>query len=119
MTCDEARAELIGFQLAVLDDPRRGELERHLTACPACVAELLSLKRDVERPAPPPASLRASVRQAVAREMGLVARPPPWWERPLAFGLGLAAVVVALTTVQLVATGQPRAPVGLGRGGAP
>ncbi|MDX2008700.1 MAG: hypothetical protein SFW67_00835, partial [Myxococcaceae bacterium] len=101
-------------------DPTRGDLERHLTTCPACVVEFLSLKRDVERPAPPPASsLRASVRLAVAREMGLVARPAPWWERPLAFGLGLAAVVVALTTMELVATGAPRAPVGLSRGIAP
>ncbi|MDX2015016.1 MAG: hypothetical protein SFW67_32780, partial [Myxococcaceae bacterium] len=66
MTCDEARAGLIGFHLAVLDDPTRGDLERHLTTCPACVVEFLSLKRDVERPAPPPASsLRASVRLAV------------------------------------------------------
>jgi anti-sigma factor RsiW len=114
MTCDDVRAELPALHLGVLDDPLRADVERHLTACPACVAELLSLKRDAEvAPERPRAHVRASVRLAVARELGLVAPARAWWERPLAGGLAVAALVAALTTVEFVATSSPSPPVGL------
>jgi anti-sigma factor RsiW len=120
MTCDDVRAGLAGFHLGALKDPLRADLERHLTACPACVAELLSLKRDAEVAAERPrAHVRASVRRAVARELGLTPPPRRWWDRPLAAGLALAALVVALTTVELIATSTPTAPVGLARRTAP
>jgi anti-sigma factor RsiW len=120
MTCEAIRAELVALHFGALDDPRRAEVERHLTGCTACVAEFLALKRDVEcsvaRPRP---QVRASVRQAVARELGLLPAPRSWWERPLAAGLALAAVFLAMTTLQVITTATPSAPVGLARRASP
>jgi anti-sigma factor RsiW len=105
MSCDEVDRELVGFQLGLLEDPRRGELEQHLPGCPACVQAFVRLKRAMElaedAPAPSEAS-RLALRRAVAAELGLVAAPWRWWERPLALGLGGAAAGAAVLVVYLV-----------------
>jgi anti-sigma factor RsiW len=120
MTCEAIRAELFALHFGALEDPRRAEVEGHLTACRTCLAEFLALKRDVEctieRPRP---QVRASVRAAVARELGLIPGPRVWWERPVAVGLGLAAVFLAMTTLQVITTATPSAPVGLARRASP
>jgi anti-sigma factor RsiW len=112
----------VGFHFGVLDATARATVEQHLVTCPACLGEFLSVKRDVElsalTPERPRASARMALRRAVAQELGLVAAPTvqPWWQRPLAFGLAAAAVLVAMVTVQAVATSAPTAPVGVQRG---
>jgi anti-sigma factor RsiW len=123
VTCDALRGELLAFHLSTLEDPRRADVERHLAGCAACVTAFLTLKRDVDLSSTPAESprpqLRASVRRAVALEMGLLPATRPWWERPLAGCIALAAVLVAITTVQLVATSPPAAPLGVARRAGP
>ena len=117
MTCASIRSELVGFHFGVIDDGPRIEVERHLTTCPACLVEFLSLKRDVELSASteerPRAQVKSKLRAAVAQELGLVAGPAVWWQRPLAFGLAAAAVIVAMVSVEAVATSEVTAPVGV------
>jgi anti-sigma factor RsiW len=123
VTCDELRGELLAFHLSTLEDPQRADVEQHLAGCAACVTAFLTFRRDVDRSPPaterPRPQLRASVRRAVALEMGRLPSPRPWWERPLAASVALAAVLVAITTVQLVATSPPSPPVGLPRRAGP
>lgn len=120
MTCEAIRGELVGFHFGVLDESARSTVERHLVGCQACLGEFLSVKRDVELSATveerPRAQVKSKLRMAVAQELGLVAGPPAWWQRPLAFGLAAAAIVVAMVTVQAVATSEPSAPVSVSRG---
>ena len=103
--CDEVDQQLVVFQLGLLEDPRRAEVEQHLAGCLACVRALLELKRAMElaeaSPAPSEAS-RLKLRGAVARELGLEARPWRWWERPLALGVAGAAAYGAVLVVYLV-----------------
>lgn len=117
MTCASIRSELVGFHFGVIDEAPRTEVERHLATCPACLSEFLSLKRDVELSASaeerPRAQVKSKLRAAVAQELGLVAGPPVWWQRPLAFGLAAAAVIVAMVSVEAVATSAVTAPVGV------
>lgn len=115
MSCETTRRELIGFHFGELDDGTRSEVERHLVGCRECLGEFLALKRDVElggaveeRPAP---AVKGKLRSAIAIELGLGPTARVWWERPLAFGLAAAAVVVAMVSVQSIATSEPgRAP---------
>lgn len=119
MTCEAIRGELVGFHFGVLEAPDRAQVERHLATCPACLGEFLSVKRDVELSAAveerPRAQVKSKLRSAVALELGLVSGPAAWWQRPLAFGLAAAAVIVAMVSVQAVATSTPSAPVGVSR----
>jgi anti-sigma factor RsiW len=119
MTCEAIRGELVGFHFGVLEEPNRAQVERHLATCPACLGEFLAVKRDVEFSAVveerPRAQVKSKLRSAVAQELGLVAGPPAWWQRPLAFGLAAAAVIVAMVSVQAVATSTPSAPVSVSR----
>ncbi|MBE2248130.1 MAG: zf-HC2 domain-containing protein [Myxococcus sp.] len=117
MTCASIRGELVGFHFGVIDEAPRAAVEQHLASCAGCLGEFLALKRDVELAASaaerPRAQVRTRLRAAVAQELGLVAGPAAWWQRPLAFGLAAAAVVLAMVTVDAVATAAPTAPVGL------
>jgi anti-sigma factor RsiW len=115
MSCESIRQELIGFHFGEVDEAARSDLERHLVTCPACLGEFLSLKRDVERSASvherPSAKLKANVRSAVATHLGLGPAPRLWWERPLAYGVAAAALIIAMVSVQSIATSPPgRAP---------
>ncbi len=117
MRCETMRGELVGFHFGALDDAARRGVEAHLLGCGACLGEYLALKRDVETAAEaeerPSASARATLRAAVAREVGTAPRPWRWWERPLAFGLATAAVLLAIVTVQAVRTAPGVAPYGI------
>lgn len=119
MTCEAIRRELVGFHFGELEAGTRAEVERHLVTCRDCLGEFLSLKRDVELSASmeerPSAKARSSLRAAVATELGLGARPRQWWERPLAYGLAAAALIVAMVSVQRIATAEAKEPVGLHR----
>jgi len=115
MSCETIRRELVGFHFGEIDEAMRSEAERHLVSCPACLGEFLSLKRDVELSASvnerPSARLKANLRSAVATHLGLGPVPRLWWERPLAYGLAAAALIVAMVSVQSIATSPPgRAP---------
>jgi len=103
--CEQVDRQLVVFQLGLLEDPLRAEVEQHLAGCLACVRTFLELKRAVElaegSPQPSEAS-RLRLRGAVARELGLEAKPWRWWERPLALGLGGAAAYCAVLVVYLV-----------------
>ncbi len=104
-SCDEVDRALVEFQLGLLEDPRRAALEQHLAGCPACVQAFVRLKRAMETAADVPAPSEASrlaLRRAVAAELGLVAAPWRWWERPLALGVGGAAAGAAVLAVYLV-----------------
>lgn len=119
MSCETIRNELVGFHFGVIDEAQRSAVERHLVGCAACLGEYLSVKRDVELSAAveerPRAQVKSKLRAAMAQELGLVAGPPAWWHRPLAFGLAAAAVVVAMVTMQTVAKAEPTAPLGVSR----
>lgn len=115
MSCETIRRELIGFHFGELEATARAEVERHLVTCPACLGEFLSVKRDVELAGEveerPSSSARSKLRAAVATELGLGPRTKLWWERPLAYGLAAAALVVAMVSVQRIADAEGRTPV--------
>lgn len=102
MSCWQIQPELVGYHFGAVDGATRQQVEQHLLECSDCLRSFLALKRDLETaesgPRPSPA-LSARLRQDVAAELGLVSRPWRWWERPLAFGLAGAAVVVAVLAV--------------------
>lgn len=119
MSCETIRNELVGFHFGIIEGAQRSAVEQHLVGCAACLGEYLSVKRDVEVAAAveerPRAQVKSKLRAAMARELGLVAGPAAWWQRPLAYGLAAAAVVVALVTMQTVAKAEPTAPLGIAR----
>ncbi len=117
MSCQNVQPELIAYHFGTLPPPARLAVEAHLPVCPRCLGSYLALKRDIElgeeEPAPSEAS-RHRLRRAIAAELaGPPARAGWRWERPFAFGFAAAAVVVALFSVQTLATGPGRAPRGM------
>jgi anti-sigma factor RsiW len=117
MTCAAIRSELLSFHFGIIGETPREEVERHLMRCPDCVGEFLALKRDVELSTStqehPNGEVKSKVRAAVAKELGLVATLPLWWQRPLAFALAATAIVVAMVSVETVATSKATAPLGI------
>lgn len=98
MTCDEAKVELMAWQLGELHGAAREQVEAHVLSCSACVQSFVALKRAVELaedgPVPSSAS-RARLRAAVREEFFA----PTWWERPVAFFFASVSVVVAVFLV--------------------
>lgn len=90
MNCEEAKSLLLSWHFSELED--RGPLEAHLTTCPSCMNEFVTLKRAVElaegEPLPSAAS-RKVLRNAVSAELETAWG---WWERPLAFALAATAM---------------------------
>lgn len=119
MTCDEVQAEVVGFQLGVLEGAARDAVEAHLPTCPECVRAFLTVKRGVElaEEAPAPSELTGRrVRAAVARELGL--SPRPRWGAPLAWAVAASVVVLAVSAVGHLAHDEGSAPHGwVARGG--
>jgi anti-sigma factor RsiW len=118
MTCDQCQAELTGFQLGVVDGGVRDALEEHLQGCAGCLRSFLRLKRAMEtaelEPAPSDAvrmRLRASVAAELSASQAPADRPWRWWERPLAFALAGASVLVAFAFVQGLSLTQGFPPV--------
>lgn len=110
MTCGEIRPELVTYHFGETPLEARASLEAHLLSCRECLQDYLSLKREIEtadlasRPSP---QARARLRRAVAAD---VLAPPAtrawsWWERPAAFLLAGATVLVALSFLHAVSTG--------------
>jgi anti-sigma factor RsiW len=125
MTCDELRSELIPYHFGEVPDGTRRLLEAHLPGCPACVTELLSLKRAIEvaEDAPRPSDVaRARLRAAVAAEIGagepgraggvVGAGPRRRWERPLAFAFAASAVLAAMVAMRSLTSGPGAPPLG-------
>jgi anti-sigma factor RsiW len=113
MSCESVRRELLSFHFGEISEPVRREVEAHLEGCPACLLEYLEVKRGVETAEEQPRpsfGVKTRLREAVARELGLIPRPGPWWERPLALGFACAAVGMAMIMVHWVATGAPQPP---------
>lgn len=102
MNCDEVELELIGFQTGTLPPALRRAVEGHLQECPRCLRSHLALKRQTDgvEPTPPPSEAsRERLRRTVAQSISRPGLPrPPRWERPLAFALAIAAVLVAIAT---------------------
>jgi len=113
MTCDELRSELIPYHFGEVSAEARERLEAHLPGCPACVTELLALKRAIETAdlaARPSDVARARLRAAVASAVG--AGPRRRWERPLAFAFAASAVVAAVLAMQTLTAGPGAPPLG-------
>ena len=104
MTCDDLRAELIAYHFGTVAPELRDAVEAHLAACAACVREFIAVKRALETSvdeAPSPAA-RARIRRSIANELRAPAPAWRWWERPLAFGVATAAVVLTVSIAQLL-----------------
>lgn len=117
MSCQDVQPELIAYHFGTLPPQTRLAVEAHLPGCSRCLGSYLALKRDIElgeeEPAPSEES-RRRLRRAVAAELaGPPARAGWRWERPFAFGFAAAAVLIALLSVQTLATGPGRAPRGI------
>ncbi len=113
MTCDEIRPELIPSHFGEVSEETRRRLEAHLPGCPACVTELLSLKRGIETAdqAERPSDLaRARLRAAVASAIG--AAPRRRWERPFAFAFAASAVLAAMLAMRTLTAGPGAPPLG-------
>ena len=113
MTCDELRSELIPYHFGEVSAEARERLEAHLPGCPACVTELLGMKRAIETAddvARPSDVARARLRAAVAAEVG--ARPRRRWERPLAFAFAASAVLASFAAMQSITAGPGEPPLG-------
>lgn len=103
MTCDELQGDLVAYHFGEAPEAGREAVEAHLVTCPSCVGRFVALKREIElgEAGPrPSASSRARLRAAALAEVAKPLRPWAWWERPLAFGVASAAVVVAIAFVQ-------------------
>ncbi|MBI5545800.1 MAG: zf-HC2 domain-containing protein [Deltaproteobacteria bacterium] len=100
MDCKLIEPELVAYHFGSVSDQTRSAIEEHLLGCPGCLKSMLALKREIETAEEgpqPSATARVKLRSAVARELGV---PDPhrqwsWWERPVAFALAGAALLVA------------------------
>ena len=111
-SCDALRLELIPYCFGEVAEEVRGRLEAHLPGCPACVAELLALKRALETgdPAARPSDVaRARLRAAAAVAVG--AAPRRRWERPLAFAFAASAVLAAMLATRSITEGPGEPPL--------
>ncbi len=116
MTCEAIERELVGYHFNVLGEAARVAVETHLPGCPACTRAFVALKRGIETAEDvpsPPASTRARVRDAVARELGLAEPRWSWWERPLALALAASVVLVAGMTTHALISAEGGPPVEL------
>ena len=114
MSCDTVRPDLPGFHFNALDPEVRRSVETHLQSCPECLAEYLDTKRSIEtaelEPLPSEMS-RARLRRAVSAELSKPrGRQWSWWERPLAFGVAAASLLLCLGALDAVAKSSGRAP---------
>ena len=110
--CDGLRPELIPYCFGEVAGEVRGRLEAHLPGCPACVGELLALKRALETGDPdarPSEVARARLRAAVAVAVG--AAPRRRWERPLAFAVAASAVLAAMLATRSITAGPGEPPL--------
>ncbi|MEV0643687.1 anti-sigma factor [Phytomonospora sp. NPDC050363] len=124
MIHDEPHTLLGAYVLNALDDHERARFEVHLGACSSCAAEAAELSGTAARladglSAEPPATMRASVMEAVRATPQLTAedrpvprRPAPAVPRPRRNLVTLAAAIVAVAALALSAfvyvTGQAR-----------
>ena len=112
MNCERIDSALVAFHFGTVDDKGRAEVEAHLLACQSCLRSYLALKRDIEtaQSGPKPSvEVRDRIRASAARELGIMVRPAPRWERPLAVGFA-GLMVVAMLATGLVATGSGAMP---------
>ncbi|MCC6335100.1 MAG: zf-HC2 domain-containing protein [Myxococcales bacterium] len=103
MTCEELQGDLVAYHFGEVPPAGRDAVEEHLVSCAACVKRFVALKREIElgESGPrPSATARARLKAAALAEVAKPLRPWRWWERPLAFGLASAAVMVALVFVR-------------------
>ncbi len=109
MKCEAIRPGLLDYYFGEVQPDTRREIEGHLPACPNCLCNFLSLKREVETAdlaVSPSAQARGRLRHEVARRVAPRSRSRQWswWERPAAFGLAAAAVACAVFLLQSLAT---------------
>lgn len=116
MTCELVRPDLVAFHFGDVSAETRALVEGHLEGCRACVHEYLALKRSIETaeegPRPSPGA-RARLRAAVDAELAPADRSWKWWERPLAFGIAAAVIVVCVSLVGAIARSGGAAPHGI------
>ncbi|HXU71243.1 MAG TPA: zf-HC2 domain-containing protein [Polyangia bacterium] len=109
MDCARVEEELIGFELAALDGATRAAVEAHLAGCARCVSSYLALKRAIdagEDAKAPSEMVRARVRAAAMKQLGVTApkkrERAPW----LAVALASAAAVLAPILYQALGGGR-------------
>ena len=113
MTCERVELELVAYHFGTCMNESRTEVEAHLLGCTDCLQNFLALKRGIEtgESAPRPSeAARARLRVAVRDHLRRPIRQWRWWERPFAFSLAGAVVVMSVLTVHAVATGPGNAP---------
>ena len=118
MKCEEVQLELVSYHFGEVAEQSRADIESHLLSCGGCLRSFLDLKREIETSCSgprPAAAARARLRSAVVRQVSpqRSVRAWSWWERPLAFGLAAAAVVVATVTTNVVTSRPGMPPHGL------
>ena len=110
MNCGQVRRQLPPFLDEELSGRKRDALASHLASCPACRAELETLKADMELieqvPAPELSPfvvtrVLADIRQRRGANANL--RSPTFGVRRLAFGVGLARLAASLAAALVVA----------------
>jgi hypothetical protein len=104
MDCTLTQRELVRFHFGVLDGSERDELEAHLASCSSCLGAFFASKRTIEGAERPSASARTRLRAAVAAELATHARADrAWWQPPLAVAMAVAAMLLAIATVESLA----------------
>lgn len=96
MKCRNLRERLTEYQLDLLDEAERGEVEAHLAECADCRAELQTLERldglmEPMEQHEAPANLWSGVRQRMKP------RREPWWQlraQPVKQAVALAAAML-------------------------
>ncbi|RKG76111.1 hypothetical protein D7W79_18525 [Corallococcus exercitus] len=115
MSCHTVSPELVAYHFGNLEPEARQAVEDHLPECGRCLREFIALKRDLETseegPLPSPQA-RERLRLAVARELRPQAATRTWnrWERPLALGGALAALVAAMLVTHQASVREAVAP---------
>ncbi len=111
MDCHVIQPHLVPYHFGLIDDAERLAVEEHLLACPHCLRDFITLKREMETSdARPSAAAKARLREAVTREVRRPRVAWSWWERPLAFAVASVVIVVAGSLVHTLATSDGAAP---------
>lgn len=111
MTCEQAQDQFSAFLSGELDNDSAGELAKHVHECPACAADMESMRRTVAalggigiRAMPEPVTIR--IRQEVAKQR-MTARRSSWTASRVWALAGTLPVVAALLVALMLFRQQP------------
>lgn len=101
MKCEEIREQM--FDLMTAEAPLAAEVQTHLDGCPACSAELVSMKQTMalldewQAPEPTPffdTRLQALLREEKAKAATKRSSVLAWFRKPLMAGAAAAALII-------------------------